>query len=99
DERRLRDAVFDLEVVGLLLLEQRLLLGERRAGAEGFRGAREAAKLGEDVLAGGDADLELVPARQAQLVERVRVGRIGDGDAEGLAVECIWNSDEPFEHV
>ncbi len=44
DEGGLRDAILGLEVVGVgFLLEERLLLRERCARAEGFGGAREAA--------------------------------------------------------
>src|SRR5204863_7608337 len=89
DERRLRDAVLDLEVAGLLLfrLEQRLLLRDRRACTEGLGGAREAAELREDVLAGGDGELELVAACEPQLVDRVQVGGVGDRDPKGVGVE------------
>jgi len=66
NEGRLRDPVLGLEIVDVFffLLEQRLLFGQRSPRAEGLGRTREAAKLGEDVLAGGNSQLELVTARE-----------------------------------
>ena len=79
DERRVRDAVVGLEVVARprLVLEVELVLDERGA-LPASRGALDPAQLELDVLARRDADLERVARREAQLVDRLDVGRVGD---------------------
>ncbi len=99
NERRVGDAVVDLEVVGLLLLDQPELLLDHGAGAEGLRGTDEAAELGLDVLAAGDADVEWEARREAELVDRVDVRRVGDRDAKRAVVEEVRDRDDALQNV
>ena len=98
DERGVRDAVVGLVVVGLLLLERRLLL-EHRTSAERLRGAAEAADLRQDVVARGDAEVDRVAGRELQLVDRIDVAGVGDRDAERPVVELVRDRDQTLEHV
>ncbi len=83
DERRVRDPVVDLEIVCLLVDDLQLDdIAQPGAHAEGFRGSREAAELGDDVLLRGDAQLEWVAACQPKLVSPMDVLRVGDRNAE-----------------
>src|SRR5438270_429448 len=67
DERRVGDAVVDLEVVALLLLLlERELLFDRGPRAERLGGALQPTDLAEDVLLGRDAELHLVARRDPQ---------------------------------
>ena len=102
DERRVGDAVVDLEVVRLLLLgDPQLLVDllEDSAGAERLGGARHPAQLDEDVLARGDAEVERVARREPELVDPVQVARIGDGDPQRAVVERVRDRDDALEDV
>ena len=100
DERRVGDAVVDLEVVGLLLLvDQRELVLDSGAGAERLGGAGEPAELGEDVVARGDAELERVARREPQLVDPLDVAGIGDRDAQRAVLERVRDRDDALEDV
>ena len=101
DERRVRDAVLGLEVVGLLLRVLEVVLGflEHRPGAEGLGGARHAAQLGEDVLTRCDPELELEAGREPELVDAVQVSGVGDGDAQHAARQLVRNRDDALQHV
>ena len=78
-ERRVRDAVVDLEVVLLVFLDE-LELGDVgvSARAERLVRAREALDLGEHVIARRDGELDRVLGREPELVDRRDVGWIGD---------------------
>ena len=69
------------------------------ARAESLRGAGQAADLVLDVLARGDAELELEARRQPQLVDRVHVAGVGDRDPERVALERVRHGDDALEHV
>ena len=101
DERRVGDAVVGLEVV-LFLLGDLLELGfvlEHRARAERFGRPDEAADLRLDVLRRRDRQLELVARRQAELVDRVHVLRVGDRDQELVAFDRVRDGLDPLEDV
>ena len=102
DERRVGDAVVDLEVVRLLFLgDPQLLVDllEDGAGAERLGCARHPAQLDEDVLARGDAEVERVARREPELVDPVQVARIGDGDPQRAVVERVRDRDDALEDV
>ena len=89
DERGVGDAVVDLEIVDLFLVDHLELGGfaQSRACAERLRRAREPPELVRDVFACRDAQDDRVPAREAQRVDAVDVLRVGDRHAEGVALE------------
>ena len=99
DERRIGDPVVDLEVVALFLLLDLEVLLDRRARTERLRRANESADLGLDVLAPADADLDRIPRREPELVDRVHVRRIGNRDPERPVLERVRNRGDPLEHV
>ena len=78
-ERRVGDAVVDLEVV---VVVDDLDVVERRLGLHRLALAGEALELRQDLLTVCDADLDGVPGREPQLVDAVDVLRVGDGDAQ-----------------
>ena len=85
-------------LVLLDLLAEQGVLGVHRS-PECLGGAGQAADLVLDVLARGDAELELVARRQTQLVDRVHVAGVGDRDPERVALECVWQGAHSLEHV
>ena len=76
-----------------------LLFLERGPGAEGLGRADEPPDLGLDVVARRDGELDGEPRRDAQLVDRVDVARIGDGDAQHVAVDRVRDRVDALEHV
>ena len=68
--------------------EVELLLDEGRA-LPGLGGALQALQLEVDLLDGRDPDLERVARGQPQLVDRLDVRRVGDGDAEAVAGDLV----------
>ena len=100
DERRVGDAVVGLEVVlvVVLLLDLELVLDERRALPR-LALANLAPELDLDVLARRDPDLERVTRREAELVDRLDVRRVGDRDLQDVALEGVRECDRTLEHV
>ncbi len=98
-ERRVGDAVLGLEVVCLLLFLRERRIVEGRACAEGLGCTDEPLDLDEDVLAGGDAELERVAGGEPQLVDPVDVARIGDRDLQVAVCERVRHRDDTLEHV
>ena len=94
DERGIGDAVVGLEVVRVLFLrgERLCFLVERGTRTERLRLADEAPDLGLDVVAGRDGELDGQPRREAELVDRVDVARVGDGDTQDVAVDLVRES-------
>ncbi len=84
-ERRVRDAVLGLHVLGRSLV-LRLVLNECRALPH-LACPNDAAKLELDVLRGGDDELERVAGGEAKLVDRLEVRRIGDRDSQLAVLE------------
>ena len=100
DERRIGDAVVDLEVVDLLLLHLQLqLLLDGGAGAERLRGTRQSAELDEDVVAGRHAELERVARREPELVDSLNVAGVGNGDPERPVLDRVRNGRQAFEDM
>ena len=79
--------------------EQLLFLVDRGARAVGLGGANELADRAEDVLAGGDAELERMPRREPELVEPVQVRGIGDRDVQPAVLEGERDRTDALEHV
>ena len=101
-ERRVGDAVVDLEIVGLLFLrDPKLLVDLLEDGprAERLRGARHPAQLQHDVLARGDAEVERVAGREPELVDSVQVAGVGDGDPQRAVLERVRDRGDALEHV
>src|SRR5207249_219894 len=99
DERRIGDAVVDLEVVGLLLFLFDLeLLRDGGAGAERLGGTSQSTDLDEDVVTGRNADVERVARGQPELVDPLNVARIANGNLERPVLDRIGNGDESLEH-
>ena len=100
-QRRIRDAVVDLEVGRILLDDRKLFvrLLDRGARAERLGGARELPDLDLDVLAGRDADVQLELRREAQHVDRLDVRRICDRKLEHVALDRVRDRDGLLEDV
>ena len=99
DERCLRDAVVDLEVVFLDLLDRGVgdgVLDERRVQRLGR--AREAPDLGRDVSLGGDVEFDRVACGEPELVESAHVLRIGDRDLQRRAGERERQGAHALQH-
>ena len=79
--------------------ERLCFLVERGTGAERLRLADEAPHLGLDVVARRDGELDGQPRREAELVDRVDVARIRDGDTQDRAVDLVGNRVAALEHV
>ena len=75
-----------------VLADEAVLVVDRGAGAERLGGAGEAADLVHDVLARGDAELELVARREPQLVDRVHVAGVGDRDSQRVRRSSAYGS-------
>ena len=100
DERGVRDAVVDLEVVGLLLLGlERELLFDRGARAERLGGTSEPPDLRHDVVARGDSDVERMAGREPELVDPLDVAWIYNGDPKSSVLERVGNRNDALEHV
>ena len=100
NEWRIRDAVVDLEVVGLILslvCDELLLDGGART--ESLGGANEPPDLALDVLARRDPDLERETGRQPELVDRVHVRRIRDRHSQGAVPQLVRDGDDSLQHV
>ena len=75
------------------------LLLDRGPGAERLGSTGEAADLDEDVVAGGNPDLERIAGREPQLVDSLDVSRIRDGDPQRSVVERVRYRHQTLEHV
>ena len=83
------DAVVRLEVVGLFVRRvEPDRVGQARAASE-LRSPGEAAELVLDLLACRHSQRNRLAAGESERVDAVDILRIGDGDAERLAVERI----------
>ena len=89
DERRVGEAVVGLEVGGLFLLEELLVLLGRRAVAESLGLADCALDVVEDLLARGDPELDRMPRRQPQLVDGADIRRVGDRDQQRAVLQRV----------
>ena len=99
DEWRVRDAVVDLEVVGLLFLFLGQLLLDRGPGAERLGRSRQAADLGQDVVPRRHGELERITRGEPQLVDSLDVARVGNSDLQGAVLERVRNGSQPLENV
>ena len=99
DERRVGHTVVGLEVVALAIVRLLQLVLDESRPLPGLRGADDAPELELDVLGGGDPDLERVPRGDAQLVDRLNVPRVRDGDVEPVVLELVRDGDRALEHV
>ena len=102
DERRIGNAVVDLEIVGLLLFlfeQLQLAFGGGGSGAEGLGGASKATELDEDVVTGRHANLERIARGEPQLVDSLDVAGVAYGDLEyGIATtrSRTWSAISPL---
>jgi len=98
-EGRVGNAVVRLQVVAVARFRLiQLILYESRA-LPGLGGADDALELELDVLGGRNPDLERVPSGDAQLIDRLDVRRVGDGDVEPVFFELVRDGDRALEHV
>ncbi len=94
DERAVRDPVVGFEVVSLLRL-----VDLEDGDSDGLRRAHEPLELDDDVVARGHRELERVPRREPELVDRVDVPGIRDRDLEDVVLEGVGNGDRALERL
>ena len=100
-ERGVGDAVLDLEVVDLVLVDHLELddVAESRSRPEGFGGPRQPSELVGDLLAGGHAQGDRLAAGEPQRIDAVDVLRVGDRHAERVALVGVRDRVDLFEDV
>jgi hypothetical protein len=90
-----RDPVLGLEIVlgdGGDRLDE-LGAGRVLAGRE----PRPAADLGKDVRPGRNCERDVEAGRQPELVDRLDIGRIRDGNTEQVALDRVWEGLDPLQ--
>ena len=93
-QRPVRDAVVRLEVVGGRVLLVHL---DGDDGADGLGRACKPLQLGDDVVARRDAEVERMLRRQTQLVDRVQIARVRDGNPEDVVLDGVRNGDRALQ--
>jgi hypothetical protein len=93
-QRPVRDAVVHLEVVGGRVLLVHL---DSDDGAHGLGRAYKTLQLGDDVVARSDAEVERMLRCQTQLVDRVQIARVRDGNPVDVVLDRVRNGDRALQ--